>query len=307
MILGIDEVGRGPWAGPLVVGAVVLNTAVIDGLTDSKKLSAKQRTILAQHIVESEAAIGLGWVHADELDRIGMSASLIEATKRAVRQIHTPYNEIVIDGTVNFLSGTPLGSYVTTLKKADLLIPAVSAASIVAKVARDEYMSQMDTVFPGYGFTAHAGYGTQKHRDAITELGLTPLHRQSFKPLQSLKKPSTTISTKARGDMGEDVASAWLEKQGCTIVDRNWKTRMCEIDIVAKDTGNTILFVEVKHRQESSRGGGIAAITAKKQRQMLFAARMYLHYHHMDDAHARLAVLTTSGDPSTYESFLLID
>lgn len=183
MILGIDEVGRGPWAGPLVVGAVVLGNAEISGLTDSKKLTKKKRELLDVQIRDSVAGFGLGWVHADELDEIGLSASLVLATKRAVEQVTASYSEIVIDGTINFLKDTTKGRYVTTLPKADLLVPSVSAASIIAKVARDRYMADQDAIYPGYNFASHVGYGTAMHRLAIDELGVTPLHRLSFAPL----------------------------------------------------------------------------------------------------------------------------
>jgi ribonuclease HII len=193
MILGIDEVGRGPWAGPLVVGAVVLNGAAIEGLTDSKKLSKKQREVLSRQIADSSADIGLGWVFPEELDRIGLRNSLIEATQRAVSQITSPYHKIIIDGTINFLDGTDKGKHVTTLKKADLLIESVSAASIMAKVARDEYMYAQDAVYPEYGFASHVGYGTAGHRAAIKMYGVTPLHRLSFAPLKMYRDTSTRL------------------------------------------------------------------------------------------------------------------
>lgn len=187
MILGIDEVGRGPWAGPLVIGAVVLGDARIDGLTDSKKLSKKRREELDIIIRREAVSFGLGWVSAAEIDAIGLSEALRLATRRAVEQVTSPYHEIVIDGTINFLSDTSKGRYVTTLKKADLLIPSVSAASIIAKVARDNYMTRQDEQYPGYSFTSHSGYGTAVHRKAIDELGVTPLHRLSFAPLVKYK------------------------------------------------------------------------------------------------------------------------
>ncbi len=183
MILGIDEVGRGPWAGPLVVGAVVLGGASINGLTDSKKLTKKRREELDVIIRKTAAGYGLGCVSAGEIDEIGLSEALRMATKRAVEQIHVPYHEIIIDGTINFLADTTKGKYVTTMKKADLLIPSVSAASIIAKVARDKYMAEQDAVYDGYKFAAHVGYGTAAHRAAIERLGVTPLHRLSFAPL----------------------------------------------------------------------------------------------------------------------------
>ena len=190
MILGIDEVGRGPWAGPLVVGAVVLGGAEIEGLDDSKKLTKKRREVLDEAIREQSAAWALGWVSAGELDEVGMSQALRLATRRAVTKIqaqckanNVAFDEIIIDGTVNFLADTALEQYVTVMAKADGLIPSVSAASIIAKVARDQFMAEQDAVYPGYGFASNAGYGVAKHRAAIERLGVTPLHRLSFAPL----------------------------------------------------------------------------------------------------------------------------
>lgn len=201
MILGIDEAGRGPWAGPLVVGAVVLGGAEIEGLTDSKKLTKKKRELLYDEIVAIAQAAATGWVSAEELDTVGMSEALRLATRRAVEQIDVPYSEIIIDGTVNFLVDTGKGKYVKTMAKADLLVPSVSAASIMAKVERDRYMTAQDEVYPGYGFSSHAGYGVAKHRAAIVELGVTPLHRFSFAPLQKYRDgtplASSSISEKS--------------------------------------------------------------------------------------------------------------
>lgn len=298
MILGIDEVGRGPWAGPLVIGAVVLGEATIEGLTDSKKLSAGKREALAATIREKASAYGLGWVDAAEIDDIGLSAALSLACRRAVEQIKVPYHEIIIDGTINFLSGTTKEQYVTTLKKADLLIASVSAASIIAKVARDDYMTLQDEAFPGYGFSSHVGYGTAIHKAAIQHLGITPLHRRSFAPIRAVvgdsspERSSIVGTNKHAGNLGEDRAAEWLGQQGYVVIERNWKTRFCEIDIIATKH-NVLHFVEVKHRQSRDQGGGIAAITPAKLRQMRFAADMYLSRRPICDA--RLAVITTSG------------
>lgn len=304
MILGIDEVGRGPWAGPLVIGAVVLGGEAIDGLTDSKKLSKKRREELDGIIRDKASAIGLGWVHADEIDRIGLSEALKRATIRAVEQINAPYHEIVIDGTVNFLKDTSKGQYVTTMKKADLLVPSVSAASIIAKVARDSYMSEQDVLYPGYGFSAHVGYGTQMHSDAIEQLGVTPLHRLSFAPLKKYstrperltskhmeERPSKT--TKQLGDAGENEATNYLVRVGHKVLDRNWKTKYCEIDIVSLYK-NVVYFTEVKYRKNAQQGGGLAAITMKKQRQMKFAARYYALKNNIT-TDIRLQAVSVSG------------
>lgn len=194
MILGIDEAGRGPWAGPLVVGAVVLGCE-IDGLNDSKKLTKRHREKLESEILERAQATATGWVSATELDEIGMSAALRLATRRAVGQITVPYHEIIIDGTVNFLRGASKGGYVTTLPKADALIPSVSAASIIAKVARDRYMTSLGEKYPEYGFKNNAGYGVIKHRDAIERIGVMDEHRLSFAPLQKYRATPPTSMT----------------------------------------------------------------------------------------------------------------
>lgn len=287
MILGIDEVGRGPWAGPLVIGAVVLpEPNTIEELTDSKKLSSKRRQQLDAVIREQALGWGLGWVHADELDTIGLSAALKLATVRAVEAIKVPYHEIIIDGTINFLKETTKGGYVTLLPKADLLIPAVSAASIIAKVARDTYMAEQDAVYPEYGFSSHVGYGTAKHRAALDAHGVTPLHRRSFAPIAALLGARTAApppvsasvrtapTAKARGNAAEQRAAQWLGHNGFTIIERNWKTKQCEIDIIAEKQ-NVRYFVEVKYRSSQRHGGGVGAITAKKLEQMHFAAELY--------------------------------
>ena len=205
MILGIDEVGRGPYAGPLVIGACILPDAEkireepekyhwISELTDSKKLTARRREVLYDKIKEGAAAAATGWVSANEIDEIGLSESLKLACRRAVKQIqetHVPFSEIIIDGTINFLNGTPLEKYVSTLKKGDFLIKEISAASILAKVERDRYMTELAEKYPEYGFEKHVGYGTAAHQKAMEEFGLTPEHRRSFRPVREIlsKKP----------------------------------------------------------------------------------------------------------------------
>lgn len=317
MILGIDEVGRGPWAGPLVVGAVVLGGVQIDGLTDSKKLTKKRREELSVIIHEKAQAIGLGWVTANEIDEVGLSDSLRLATRRAVEQINVPYHEIIIDGTINFLADTSKGKYVTTLKKADLLIPSVSAASIVAKVARDNYMIEQDSVYPGYSFKSHVGYGTAAHVAAIDKLGVTPLHRLSFAPLAKYGSgpsnytklsddKSLETTTRQIGDSGEDAAATELVRRGHEVLERNWKTKYCEVDVVSTKNG-VLYFTEVKHRKDASRGGGMAAISDKKLAQMKFAAKFYAHTRKLTDRiDLRLIAIATSGQPTEVIEYLEI-
>ena len=369
MILGIDEVGRGPWAGPLVVGAVILGGAEIDGLDDSKKLTKKRRQALDALIRQQAAAWALGWVSAQELDDIGMSEALRLATRRAVEQIQAQccqqnlaFSEIIIDGKVNFLRGTALEKFVATIPKADGLIPSVSAASIVAKVARDQFMAEQDAVYPGYGFKSNAGYGVVKHRAAIERLGVTPLHRLSFAPLakyaDNKAKPravpqktvvqsgepsvgypqkrirgprkvalifsgdtapgssvnpdgdttqSKPMTTRQIGDKGEQAAADWLAADGHEIVARNWRTRYCEIDIVSvKD--EVLYFTEVKYRKNDDFGDGLAAITTKKQRQMRFAAELFLAGKpECSGMAAKLLAASVSGDPPAVQAVVEVN
>lgn len=305
-VLGIDEVGRGPWAGPLVVGAVVLGGITIDGLADSKKLTKKKREALDKEIRDNVAGVGLGWVKASEIDEIGLSAALRLATRRAVEQVTAPYHEIIIDGTINFLSDTTKGSFVKTMPKADALIPSVSAASIVAKVARDNYMAAQDEIYPGYGFASHVGYGTARHREAIEARGVTPLHRLSFaplakyRPIDSKERVSQDVqgasrTTRMIGNDSEAAAAQELLRRGHRIVARNWKTKYCEIDIVSCKN-DIYYFSEVKHRRTTVQGNGFDAITSQKLRQMHYAARFYAHVKNLCDTDMRLLAIATTGN-----------
>lgn len=312
MILGIDEVGRGCWAGPLVVGAVILGDSRIEGLTDSKALSKKRREQLDEEIRKKALAIGLGWVSASEIDELGLASSLRLATRRAVQQVQQRkvfFDEIIIDGTVNFLQGTALGKYVSVMKKADFLISSVSAASVVAKVARDDFMAEQAKKFPDFGFEDHVGYGTAKHRTAIDNFGVCELHRLSFAPLRKYQKINITgvdtskdvdlkkvQTTKQIGDGGEAAACSQLEKLGHQIIDRNWRTKYCEIDIVSK-VGDNYFFTEVKHRKNASYGDGLAAVTPAKLRQMRFAADLYAQKHQLTKNDLRLMAVATIGNP----------
>lgn len=182
MIVGIDEVGRGCWAGPVVAGAVMLTTGV-PGLKDSKKLSKLQREKLTLAIQKSGALIGLGWVSPSEVDEIGLTKAVQLAMDRALQQIADPYDEVIIDGNHNFLAHV---ADTRAVIKADDTVPAVSAASIVAKVARDNFMTELALQYPGYGFERHVGYGTAAHLAALGELGVSNVHRKSYNPVRAL-------------------------------------------------------------------------------------------------------------------------
>ena len=286
MILGIDEVGRGPYAGPLVIGACILgdwqnseDAEWIEKLTDSKKLSAKRREELYVLIKEKALATATGWVSSAEIDEIGLSEALRLATRRAVKQIQktkVPFSEIIIDGTMNFLVGTKLEKYVSTLKKGDFLVKEISAASILAKVERDKYMAELDAVYPEYGFGKHVGYGTAAHQKAMEEFGLTPEHRRSFRPVREIAEGKTT--TKQLGDRGEQVVVDYLVESGHEIVARNYKTKLFEVDIISRKN-EVLYFTEVKYRSGQDFGEALDFIDKKKQQKMHLAVAGFLATH----------------------------
>ncbi len=182
MIVGVDEVGRGCWAGPLCVGAVVLHDSLRGIVDDSKKLSAAQRQVIAQ-LIKEETEVAVGWASPSYIDAHGMTAALKYAARQALAQITGPIDRILLDGNSNFLQY----ARVTTIIGGDAVEPVIAAASVIAKVARDNYMQQMGlSQFQGYGFEAHVGYGTAFHRSALQQFGPTRLHRMSFAPLKRL-------------------------------------------------------------------------------------------------------------------------
>lgn len=180
MVIGLDEAGRGAWAGPLVVAAVGLNRPIA-GLNDSKVLSAKRRTELALVIQHEASFVGYGQVEAIDIDTVGLSSALRTAMSRAVRG--APAATIIVDGPVNYLDSVS-GSMAQI--DADALVPSVMAASILAKVRRDSIMHQAAKTWPEYGFERHVGYGTAFHMAALKEYGSCSQHRQSFKPIAAL-------------------------------------------------------------------------------------------------------------------------
>ncbi len=180
MVIGVDEVGRGSWAGPLCVAAVAWpDDAPTAGLNDSKKLTAAKRREMAAIIRLHAASIGIGWVSAATIDRIGLTAALKIGARQAVLQIGL-IAPIIMDGRDKVL-GDIKADYII---KADGKIPAVMAASIIAKVARDAYMAAIDAQFAGYNFAKHVGYGTSQHQRAIVTLGPCAQHRLSWEPLK---------------------------------------------------------------------------------------------------------------------------
>lgn len=178
---GVDEAGRGPLAGPVVAAAVILDPGrPIGGLTDSKKLSAAQRQPLEQQIRGEALAWALGRAEVEEIDRLNILQATLLAMQRAVQALSLQPQSVLVDGN----HCPDLRVKVQAVVKGDLLVPAISAASILAKQARDREMVELDRLFPAYGFAVHKGYPTRAHLAALDEHGVCSVHRRSYAPVR---------------------------------------------------------------------------------------------------------------------------
>lgn len=177
---GVDEAGRGPWVGPVVAAAVILDpNHPIDGLADSKKLRAHQRESLSVLIKKHALCYAIEQSSVQEIDELNILQATLLAMRRAVLSLPTQPRQVLIDG--NRLPNLPMTSH--ALVGGDDRVPCISAASILAKVHRDQWCEKLERDYPGYGFVKHKGYGTQAHQLALNKLGVTPWHRRSFAPV----------------------------------------------------------------------------------------------------------------------------
>jgi len=177
-VAGVDEAGRGPLAGPLLAGAVVLSHAV-PGLDDSKRLTEARREALFEELLAGGHAIGVGLVEAEELDRIGVQRANYTAMARAVAALAPPPDFLLVDG----FNLPGMAQPCLRIVKGDQRSLSIAAASIIAKVTRDRRMAELEREYPGYGFGQHKGYGTAAHLAALAALGPCREHRRSFAPL----------------------------------------------------------------------------------------------------------------------------
>jgi ribonuclease HII len=178
IIAGVDEAGRGPLAGPVVAAAVILCDVGIDGLDDSKKLSAKRRAELEAHIL-NRCIVGIGMASVEEIDSINILQATFLAMTRAVDALPQVPGHVLVDG-----NRLPKWRYrAEAIIGGDALHPCISAASIIAKEHRDRIMVAADSDYPGYGWASNKGYGSAVHMAALREMGPTPLHRRSFAPV----------------------------------------------------------------------------------------------------------------------------
>lgn len=180
LIAGVDEVGRGPLVGAVVTAAVILDpTRPIQGLADSKKLSEKRRLALAEAIKQNALAWSLGRAEPHEIDQLNILHATMLAMQRAVAGLAVQPDFVLVDG--NRIPSLPMPAQAVV--QGDNLVAEISAASILAKVARDQEMAELDKLFPEYGFAQHKGYPTKLHFEKLAQFGATPFHRKSFAPV----------------------------------------------------------------------------------------------------------------------------
>lgn len=181
LIAGVDEAGRGPLAGPVIAAAVILNPDYpIEGLADSKKLTANRRSKLEEQIKSHSLAWAIGRAEVEEIDQINILHASMLAMKRAVESLSIAPGHVQVDG--NRCPDVTIS--VEAIIKGDQKIAAISAASILAKEARDREMIEMDNVYPGYAFAKHKGYPTRIHMQALSDIGICPIHRRTYAPVQ---------------------------------------------------------------------------------------------------------------------------
>ena len=187
---GVDEVGIGPLAGPVVAAAVILHPErEIDGLNDSKQLTAKRREALSEEIKRNALAWAVAYASVQEIDRLNILRASHLAMNRAVSELATAPERIYVDGN----KAPAMSAPVVAVVQGDKIIPQISAASIIAKVVRDKEMQRLDELYPEYGFGKHKGYPTKAHFKALADLGALPIHRASFAPVrEQLEKQMAT-------------------------------------------------------------------------------------------------------------------
>jgi len=269
LVAGIDEVGRGPLAGPVVAAAVILpKECKIEGVNDSKKLSAKKREELYDIILEKAVSYGIGIVSNERIDEINILQATYEAMREALSQLKPKADYILADAVTIPMVSTPQRGII----KGDAKSMSIGAASIVAKVYRDRMMEAYEEVYPGYGFASNKGYGAAEHIEGLKKLGPTPIHRRTF--LKNLL-PQEGDTTTDKGHRGEALAAKQMEKMGYEILERNFHALKAEIDIIAKKD-NTIVFTEVKYRKSEEMGTPAEAVGYQKQQNIIRGAKVYM-------------------------------
>ncbi len=265
-VAGIDEVGRGPLAGPVVTAAVILpENCKIEFVNDSKKLSAKKREELYHIICQKAISYGIGVVSSEQIDKINILQATYEAMKEAISNLSVTPQFILVDAVHIPNITIPQKGIIGGDGKSI----SIAAASIIAKVTRDKMMKKFATLYPAYAFEKNKGYGSEEHIHAIKQHGLCAIHRKSF------VKNIQVSENRAKGTKGEEIAVKEMKKAGYTILERNFRRASGEIDIIAQKE-NMLVFTEVKFRQTEKNGIPCEAVTKEKQKRIAETAQYYI-------------------------------
>ncbi|MBQ4347781.1 MAG: ribonuclease HII [Firmicutes bacterium] len=268
LLAGVDEAGRGPLAGPVCAGAVILpKDCAILGLNDSKKLSAAKREALFEEIKEKAIAFSADMVPAEVIDEINILQATFLAMRNAIKALSVRPDALLVDA----LTIPEVAIFQQGIIKGDAKSVSIAAGSIIAKVTRDRYMDEMDSEFPQYGFIKHKGYGSALHISALKEHGPCILHRKTFiKGIVGAPGVSNEL-----GKLGEKIAESHLERRGIKIWAKNFRTARGEIDIIARD-GKELVFCEVKLRSSKNFGEPREAVDERKKELLKEAAAKYI-------------------------------
>lgn len=269
LVAGMDEVGRGPLAGPVVAAVVILpKNCKIFGIDDSKKLSEKKRIALNKEIRQKAVAFGVGVVDAKRIDEINILQATYEAMREALNQMNVTPDYLLVDAVRVPQVSIPQQPII----HGDAMSISIGAASILAKVYRDEMMQQYHEQYPDYDFHKNKGYGSSAHIASIQMKGICSIHRETF------TKNFISNTTSAKGRLGEVLTAQELKKMGCKILEKNYRHGIGEIDIIAL-WEDTILFIEVKYRTSLTHGTPAEAVHIKKQKRIIQTAKAYMAQH----------------------------
>jgi len=263
LIAGVDEAGRGALAGPVVATAVILENDIdITVLKDSKQLSEQKRNRIYRYLIKNCTYICTSIICHKEIDKHNILNATLNAFKNAVTGLQKKPDIVLIDGDKK---PNLTGYNVETIVRGDQKVPCISAASIIAKVTRDNIINSYQDIVIPYSFSKHKGYGTQEHRNEIMNYGQSRIHRKNFK-LKHTKK----------GKLGELIAKSYLLKHNYIILESNYYSLGGEVDIIALSTQQNLHFIEVKHYSVNNWLTGISAVTHAKKKKIKKAASDYL-------------------------------
>ena len=294
-VAGLDEVGRGTLAGPVAAGAVILRKKprrkLFNTVRDSKQMSAPQREEAYALISKNAQSCSVGWADAAEIDRYGIVPSIRLAMRRALGRLSETSDHLLIDALA--LPSTNLPQ--TSIVRGDSKSLSIAAASVIAKVERDRFMIDLAESYPGYGFESHKGYATEQHLEAIQELGPSPAHRMTFRPVAHSKGRINRPHPSVAGEWAESFVVRDLTDRGMEILSRNYSTRFGEVDLIAKD-GSAITFVEVRSRRSNSFISPAETISSSKAQRIIAACHDYIQWHKLTNAHWRIDVAEVQLD-----------